>query len=132
MAEEAALLIRGLHCHMTFSCHMYSMTSQSQHQEHTHYAPTGLWTRVMLFTWCHRMMHCVCVCVCPLSCRQLRHTNLVQLLGVIVEESGTLYIVTEFMAKVQHSNRPVCVFTCVCVCVCATSKSQFIVKKTFI
>lgn len=30
---------------------------------------------------------------------QLRHTNLVQLLGVIVEERGSLFIVTEFMAK---------------------------------
>lgn len=36
-----------------------------------------------------------------LSChRQLRHSNLVQLLGVIVEEKGGLYIVTEYMAKV--------------------------------
>ena len=32
--------------------------------------------------------------------RQLRHSNLVQLLGVIVEEKGGLYIVTEYMAKV--------------------------------
>uniref|UniRef100_A0A8C1AF56 Tyrosine-protein kinase n=1 Tax=Cyprinus carpio carpio TaxID=630221 RepID=A0A8C1AF56_CYPCA len=30
---------------------------------------------------------------------QLRHTNLVQLLGVIVEERGSLFIVTEYMAK---------------------------------
>uniref|UniRef100_A0AAQ4QRG0 Tyrosine-protein kinase n=1 Tax=Gasterosteus aculeatus aculeatus TaxID=481459 RepID=A0AAQ4QRG0_GASAC len=30
---------------------------------------------------------------------QLRHDNLVQLLGVIVEENGSLYIVTEYMAK---------------------------------
>uniref|UniRef100_A0A671SQE0 Tyrosine-protein kinase n=1 Tax=Sinocyclocheilus anshuiensis TaxID=1608454 RepID=A0A671SQE0_9TELE len=30
---------------------------------------------------------------------QLRHTNLVQLLGVIVEEKGSLFIVTEYMAK---------------------------------
>lgn len=30
---------------------------------------------------------------------QLRHSNLVQLLGVIVEEKGGLYIVTEYMAK---------------------------------
>uniref|UniRef100_A0A4W3IB46 Tyrosine-protein kinase n=1 Tax=Callorhinchus milii TaxID=7868 RepID=A0A4W3IB46_CALMI len=30
---------------------------------------------------------------------QLRHNNLVQLLGVIVEETGSLYIVTEYMAK---------------------------------
>ena len=36
-----------------------------------------------------------------LSCpRQLRHSNLVQLLGVVVEEKGGLYIVTEYMAKV--------------------------------
>lgn len=35
--------------------------------------------------------------------RQLRHNNLVQLLGVIVEERGSLYIVTEYMAKVSHS-----------------------------
>lgn len=32
--------------------------------------------------------------------RQLRHSNLVQLLGVVVEEKGGLYIVTEYMAKV--------------------------------
>lgn len=32
--------------------------------------------------------------------RQMRHDNLVQLLGVIVEENGSLYIVTEYMAKV--------------------------------
>lgn len=32
--------------------------------------------------------------------RQLRHKNLVQLLGVIVEDKSSLYIVTEFMAKV--------------------------------
>uniref|UniRef100_A0A671N3A2 Tyrosine-protein kinase n=1 Tax=Sinocyclocheilus anshuiensis TaxID=1608454 RepID=A0A671N3A2_9TELE len=31
---------------------------------------------------------------------QLRHTNLVQLLGVIVEEQGSLCIVTEYMTKV--------------------------------
>uniref|UniRef100_A0A673GGC8 Tyrosine-protein kinase n=1 Tax=Sinocyclocheilus rhinocerous TaxID=307959 RepID=A0A673GGC8_9TELE len=30
---------------------------------------------------------------------QLRHNNLVQLLGVIVEEKGSLFIVTEYMAK---------------------------------
>ncbi|KTF88783.1 hypothetical protein cypCar_00041402 [Cyprinus carpio] len=30
---------------------------------------------------------------------QLRHTNLVQLLGVIVEEKGSLFIVTEYMSK---------------------------------
>ncbi|XP_073706358.1 tyrosine-protein kinase CSK-like [Garra rufa] len=30
---------------------------------------------------------------------QMRHTNLVQLLGVIVEEQGSLFIVTEYMAK---------------------------------
>lgn len=35
--------------------------------------------------------------------RQLRHNNLVQLLGVIVEERGSLYIVTEYMAKVSPS-----------------------------
>lgn len=35
-----------------------------------------------------------------LSLRQLRHNNLVQLLGVIVEENGSLFIVTEYMAKV--------------------------------
>lgn len=39
---------------------------------------------------------------CP---RQLRHSNLVQLLGVIVEEKGGLYIVTEYMAKVCTSPR---------------------------
>lgn len=32
--------------------------------------------------------------------RQLRHENLVQLLGVIVDENGSLFIVTEYMAKV--------------------------------
>lgn len=32
--------------------------------------------------------------------RQLRHNNLVQLLGVILEEKSGLYIVTEYMAKV--------------------------------
>lgn len=36
--------------------------------------------------------------------RQLRHNNLVQLLGVIVEEKGSLFIVTEYMAKVSVSN----------------------------
>lgn len=36
---------------------------------------------------------------------QLRHSNLVQLLGVIVEEKGGLYIVTEYMAKVCTSPR---------------------------
>nr|XP_028599273.1 tyrosine-protein kinase CSK isoform X2 [Podarcis muralis] len=30
---------------------------------------------------------------------QLRHSNLVQMLGVIVEEKGGLYLVTEYMAK---------------------------------
>ena len=39
------------------------------------------------------------VCVLPFL-RQLRHDNLVQLLGVIVEENGSLFIVTEYMAKV--------------------------------
>ncbi|EMP30188.1 Tyrosine-protein kinase CSK, partial [Chelonia mydas] len=34
-----------------------------------------------------------------LTHRQLRHSNLVQLLGVIVEEKSGLYIVTEYMAK---------------------------------
>lgn len=38
--------------------------------------------------------------LCPALSRQLRHSNLVQLLGVIVEEKGGLYIVTEYMAKV--------------------------------
>lgn len=43
-----------------------------------------------------------------LSChRQLRHSNLVQLLGVIVEEKGGLYIVTEYMAKVGAQPHPV-------------------------
>lgn len=37
--------------------------------------------------------------------RQLRHNNLVQLLGVIVEEKGSLFIVTEYMAKVSDSLR---------------------------
>lgn len=42
-----------------------------------------------------------------LSCpRQLRHSNLVQLLGVIVEEKGGLYIVTEYMAKVSTYPKP--------------------------
>lgn len=44
------------------------------------------------------MTACVCVFLCCL--RQLRHDNLVQLLGVIVEENGSLFIVTEYMAKV--------------------------------
>lgn len=44
------------------------------------------------------------VCGCSISfIRQLRHNNLVQLLGVIVEENGSLYIVTEYMAKVGFS-----------------------------
>lgn len=34
-----------------------------------------------------------------IACRQLRHDNLVQMLGVIVEK-GSLFIVTEYMAKV--------------------------------
>lgn len=42
----------------------------------------------------------------PSRCRQLRHSNLVQLLGVIVEEKGGLYIVTEYMAKVCVCPRP--------------------------
>lgn len=37
----------------------------------------------------------------PAPRRQLRHSNLVQLLGVIVEEKSGLYIVTEYMAKVR-------------------------------
>lgn len=37
----------------------------------------------------------------PAPHRQLRHSNLVQLLGVIVEEKSGLYIVTEYMAKVR-------------------------------
>lgn len=41
-------------------------------------------------------------------CRQLRHNNLVQLLGVIVEERGSLYIVTEYMAKVCWLPVPAC------------------------
>lgn len=40
------------------------------------------------------------VCVLLAFLRQLRHENLVQLLGVIVEENGSLFIVTEYMAKV--------------------------------
>lgn len=42
--------------------------------------------------------------------RQLRHSNLVQLLGVIVEEKSGLYIVTEYMAKVRppHCALPLC------------------------
>lgn len=31
----------------------------------------------------------------------MRHNNLVQLLGVIVEEKGSLFIVTEYMSKVS-------------------------------
>lgn len=34
----------------------------------------------------------------------MRHPNLVQLLGVIVEERGSLYIVTEYMAKVRFTS----------------------------
>ena len=41
----------------------------------------------------------------PAPCRQLRHSNLVQLLGVIVEEKSGLYIVTEYMAKVRPPPR---------------------------
>lgn len=40
------------------------------------------------------------ICVVLVCCRKLRHDNLVQLLGVIVEENSSLYIVTEYMAKV--------------------------------
>lgn len=43
--------------------------------------------------------------------RQLRHNNLVQLLGVIVEERGSLYIVTEYMAKVGHTSFLLCFFS---------------------
>lgn len=42
----------------------------------------------------------------PVPRRQLRHSNLVQLLGVIVEEKSGLYIVTEYMAKVRPPPRP--------------------------
>lgn len=42
----------------------------------------------------------------PSHPRQLRHSNLVQLLGVIVEEKGGLYIVTEYMAKVCACPKP--------------------------
>lgn len=65
------------------------------------------------WSFCHdvRMMSYLCfthldkqtkvTCVIPSFCyRQLRHENLVQLLGVIVEENSSLYIVTEYMAKV--------------------------------
>lgn len=41
----------------------------------------------------------------PVPPQTLRHSNLVQLLGVIVEEGG-LYIVTEYMAKVCACPRP--------------------------
>lgn len=45
--------------------------------------------------------------------RQLRHDNLVQLLGVIVEENGSLFIVTEYMAKVggRRSDTYVSIFS---------------------
>lgn len=46
-------------------------------------------------------MNLINVCVLLAFLSQLRHDNLVQLLGVIVEENGTLYIVTEYMAKVR-------------------------------
>lgn len=50
----------------------------------------------------------------PAPRRQLRHSNLVQLLGVIVEEKSGLYIVTEYMAKVRPPPRapalPLCPF----------------------
>lgn len=46
---------------------------------------------------------CHCLIVFLIYCRQLRHNNLVQLLGVIVEEKGSLFIVTEYMAKVGGS-----------------------------
>uniref|UniRef100_A0A8C2BX72 Tyrosine-protein kinase n=1 Tax=Cyprinus carpio TaxID=7962 RepID=A0A8C2BX72_CYPCA len=43
---------------------------------------------------------------------QLEHTNLVQLLGVIVEERGSLFIVTEYMTKVGGVSRRVCLCPC--------------------
>lgn len=45
----------------------------------------------------------IVTCWCSCFVRQLRHNNLVQLLGVIVEENGSLFIVTEYMAKVGGS-----------------------------
>uniref|UniRef100_A0A673GMG0 Tyrosine-protein kinase n=1 Tax=Sinocyclocheilus rhinocerous TaxID=307959 RepID=A0A673GMG0_9TELE len=47
---------------------------------------------------------------------QLRHTNLVQLLGVIVEERGSLFIVTEYMAKVSAVSLNFAVKMCLCPC----------------
>uniref|UniRef100_A0A672S8R5 Tyrosine-protein kinase n=1 Tax=Sinocyclocheilus grahami TaxID=75366 RepID=A0A672S8R5_SINGR len=47
---------------------------------------------------------------------QLRHTNLVQLLGVIVEERGSLFIVTEYMAKVSAVSLNIAVKMCLCPC----------------
>uniref|UniRef100_A0A671MZ59 Tyrosine-protein kinase n=1 Tax=Sinocyclocheilus anshuiensis TaxID=1608454 RepID=A0A671MZ59_9TELE len=44
---------------------------------------------------------------------QLRHTNLVQLLGVIVEEQGSLCIVTEYMTKVGGVSLNVAVKSCI-------------------
>lgn len=71
----------------------------------------------MLFCWGHKgivvfytsdVSSYLDVLLCDFSAffclyRQLRHNNLVQLLGVIVEERGSLYIVTEYMAKVSHT-----------------------------
>lgn len=51
----------------------------------------GRWAEPFITSSCHR---------------QLRHSNLVQLLGVIVEEKGGLYIVTEYMAKVGAPQPP--------------------------
>lgn len=48
----------------------------------------------------------------PVLCRQLRHSNLVQLLGVIVEEKSGLYIVTEYMAKVRPPPWPPALLLC--------------------
>lgn len=48
----------------------------------------------------------------PAPRRQLRHSNLVQLLGVIVEEKSGLYIVTEYMAKVRPLPRAPALLLC--------------------